>query len=180
MIYSGKGWRRGEELTHPSEYYAHHCEESIGWKNLVVDFNGARAPWDEIGAIDYAGIDRDSVLAVKEFFVGLYEQCPFTIGQLTSSRHVEGSYHLKHVMEKLRRITGDGIGKDENGFPRDGYVSNGEFIIGYTLFLADFLLCDSRTIRKIFTRSENAPNVYCRLPATFSALERYLNDRRAV
>lgn len=174
MIYSGKGWRRNEELTYPPEKYAHLCEESLGWKNLAIDFNGARSPWDDLGPIDYCGIDLDTVLSVKEFFIKLYVLRPFTSKQLTVSRHIESSYHLKHVMESIRRIAGDGMEH------RDGYVSNGEFIVGYILFLTSFLMLDRTKVRKIFTRSEAAPNLYCRLPSTFSALERYLHDRRAI
>lgn len=180
MIYTDGGWRtHGNTLTHPAEYYANWCEHNLGWENLVVDFNGTRTPGDMLGRTNYASIDRDTLCSVKEFFEVLYMQRRFSRAALTTSRHWSSSYHLKHVIEKLRKKTGDGMGADENGWQRDGYVSNGEFIIGYVMFLADFLLYDEKTIRKII-RNEPGPNVWCRLPATFSALEAWLHERRAI
>ena len=94
--------------------------------------------------------------------------CTFEQDSLARSRKWCGSYYLKHVAEWLRKQM------DREVY----YVSNGEYIIGHTLFLKYAALTgrDGELLPK-FIRKDRAPNLEIRMPSIFGIIEKFY-DRR--
>jgi hypothetical protein len=85
---------------------------------------------------------------------------------LKRSRNWCGSYYLKHVAEWVRKQRG----------VEASYVSNGEFIMGYSLFAMEGMGEPPEIIKSLWRRDKDCPawlNVDLRMPKVFGIVEDY-------
>lgn len=96
--------------------------------------------------------------------------CTFTPDSLRKSRNWCSSYYLKHVAEWVRKLRA----------VEAHYVSNGEFILGYSLFAMEGLAAEPKIIRSLVRRDQENPawlNVDLRMPGVFGIVEEYYARR---
>ena len=142
----------------------------------LKDIRGNGTSWDDGVEIDSLfGIRPEVVQDVFEMLAELQSEpftgsCTFTPESLVRSRNWCSSYYLKHVAEWVREQRG----------VENHYVSNGEFILGYSLFAMEGMGAGPEIVKSLWRRDRENPawlNVDLRMPGVFGIVEEYYARR---
>lgn len=193
MVYSNKIGETIEDIK-LDKSFEQYSEDMAYYMNddLTIDRKNPKSTnvWFWFNGVDFTGLhwhrekvepnfnmDENTVKFIIGFFKMLRELNPksFDKSVLMRPKSMWGSYGLKHTMEKLHKVM----------LPEQTrhYVSNGEFILGYWIFMSEYMGFTQNNMRRLIKPQYGfcdmpGLNAYIAMPSTFNLLDTYVMERR--